>query len=64
MQCKNTIILVGGFQEVIELCELEDIKILGIVDSKKKEDTWVIKYLGQMKLQRICSIPIEIFLFL
>jgi sugar O-acyltransferase (sialic acid O-acetyltransferase NeuD family) len=33
---QNTIILVGGFHEVIELCELEDIKILGIVDSQKK----------------------------
>jgi len=33
---QKTIILVGGFHEVIELCELEDIKILGIVDNQKK----------------------------
>lgn len=30
------IILIGGFHEVIELCELEDIKILGIIDNIKK----------------------------
>ena len=38
---QKKIILVGGFHEVIELCELEDIEILGIMDSKKKG-----KYLG------------------
>ena len=33
---QNEIILIGGFSEVIELCEAENIKILGIVDSIKK----------------------------
>jgi hypothetical protein len=30
------IILVGGFHEAIELCVLENFKILGIVDNYKK----------------------------
>jgi sugar O-acyltransferase (sialic acid O-acetyltransferase NeuD family) len=33
---EKSIILIGGFSEVIELCELESIKILGIVDNQKK----------------------------
>jgi len=33
---QKNVILVGGFHEVIELCEQEDIKILGIVDNQKK----------------------------
>jgi sugar O-acyltransferase (sialic acid O-acetyltransferase NeuD family) len=33
---QNKIILIGGFHEVIELCELENIQIVGIVDIKKK----------------------------
>jgi len=32
------VILVGGFIEVIELCELCNIKIQGIIDNKLKED--------------------------
>ena len=33
---QTEIILIGGFSEVIELCEGENIKILGIVDTRKK----------------------------
>ena len=33
---QSEIILIGGFSEVIELCEAENIKILGIVDTRKK----------------------------
>ena len=32
------VILIGGFIEVIELCELCNIKITGIIDNKLKED--------------------------
>jgi sugar O-acyltransferase (sialic acid O-acetyltransferase NeuD family) len=33
----NKVILIGGFHEVIELCELQNIKIAGIIDNFKKD---------------------------
>jgi sugar O-acyltransferase (sialic acid O-acetyltransferase NeuD family) len=33
----DKVILIGGFHEVIELCELQNIKIIGIIDNLKKD---------------------------
>jgi len=33
----DKVILIGGFHEVIELCELQNIKIIGIIDNLRKD---------------------------
>lgn len=42
----NSVILVGGFHEVIELCELNKIKIAGIIDNHKKGNYLGYKIIG------------------
>lgn len=44
---EQEIILVGGFEETIELCELCKYKIVGIVDPEAKD--WRYRYLGDDK---------------
>ncbi len=43
---KNKVLLVGGFHEVIELCELCDVEIVGIIDNDLRGDYRGYKVLG------------------
>lgn len=40
------VILIGGFHEVIELCETENIQIVGIIDNFKKDNYLGYKIIG------------------
>lgn len=44
---KKNILLVGGFIEIIELCEENDINIIGIIDSNQNQDSHTIPLIGK-----------------
>lgn len=44
--CHNSVIIVGGFHEVIEQVELLDLNLIGIIDNDKKGEYYKYKILG------------------
>ena len=46
---KTKVILIGGFSEIIELCELCNFDIVGIVDNNLKESYMGYEILGDDK---------------
>lgn len=52
----SNVILVGGFHEVIELCELNDIKIVGIIDNHMKGNYLGYEIIGSDEdANRLCK---------
>ena len=49
------IILVGGFHEIIELCEEIGYKIIGIIDNNLKESYWGYPIIGTDNVIKIIS---------
>ena len=49
------IILVGGFHEIIELCEEIGYKIIGIIDNNLKESYWGYPIIGTDNMIKIIS---------
>ncbi len=61
----SAVILVGGFVEIIELCEDNDISIVGVIDQSSKDIEPDLKYLGtdddvSKLLSQINNIPLII----